>query len=100
MVKLQNKTESGDSVKTRIEKLLEETEPANGLKHDGGGETTDVAAKNKDPATSQKEATDDENDALRMLSSEVGVKRLIGDDAVEVGTLPFDVHFRSYLGHC
>jgi NADH dehydrogenase FAD-containing subunit len=102
MVKLQNKTESGETIKNRIEKLLEETDPPNGLKD--AGETIDIAQKNNEEpsnkvlqATNQKQTFIDENDALRILSSEVSVKRLIGDDAVEVGTLPFDVIFDRTL---
>ncbi len=56
MVKLQNKTESGETIKNRIEKLLDETDPANGLKD--AGETIDIAQKNnEEPSNKVLQAT-------------------------------------------
>jgi len=98
MVKIQNRTDEDEMVKTRIEELLNENEPSELIAKEPATKNKAEDPAKTDPTKVVLAMTDDQEgiDALRMLSSEVGVKRLIGEDP-DSKTPPLDVIFDRTL---
>lgn len=97
MVKVQNRTDEADKVKTRIEGLLEQNEPSELIP--GKEKTKEPPVQDKETIETDMADDPDGDEALHILSSEVGVKRLVGEDmdALASKTLPLDVMFDRTL---
>ena len=105
MVKIQNETDTDAKIKTQIEELLnenllEKSKPEHDMSKNLK-ENEQIMMKEpiqKETTTETKVVTEDydADDALRMLSSEVGVKRFIGEE-YDSRTPPFDVIFDRTL---